>query len=111
MRACQAHLSSSTQATLEINSLFEGTDYSRSLSRARFEELNKDYFHNSMGPVEKYLRDSGIDKHNVHEVVLVGGSTRIPKSMIQEFLNGKETCTTINPDKQSLSVLRFRLRS
>jgi len=94
-------LSSSTQATIEIDSLFEGVDYSCSLSRARFEELNMDYFRNSMGPVEKCLRDSGIDKRNVHEVVLVGGSTRIPKvqSMIQEFFNGKEPCKSINPDE------------
>merc|ERR1711948_204115 len=94
-------LSSSTQATIEIDSLFEGIDYSCSLSRARFEELNIDYFRNSMGPVEKCLRDSGIDKRNVHEVVLVGGSTRIPKvqSMIQEFFNGKEPCKSINPDE------------
>merc|ERR1711941_52752 len=94
-------LSSSTQATIEIDSLFEGIDYSCSLSRARFEELNMDYFRNSMGPVEKCLRDSGIDKRNVHEVVLVGGSTRIPKvqSMIQEFFNGKEPCKSINPDE------------
>merc|ERR1712199_20572 len=85
-------LSSSTQATIEIDSLFDGIDFSCSLSRARFEELNMDYFRNSMGPVEKCLRDSGIDKRNVHEIVLVGGSTRIPKvqSMIQEFFNGKE---------------------
>merc|ERR1740130_2121170 len=85
-------LSSSTQATIEIDSLFDGIDYSCSLSRARFEELNMDYFRNSMGPVEKCMRDSGIDKRNVHEVVLVGGSTRIPKvqAMIQEFFNGKE---------------------
>jgi len=94
-------LSSSTQATIEIDSLFEGVDYSCTLSRARFEELNMDYFRNSMGPVEKCLRDSGIDKKNVHEVVLVGGSTRIPKvqSMIQEFFNGKEPCKSINPDE------------
>merc|ERR1712063_64996 len=72
-------LSSSTQATIEIDSLFDGIDFSCSLSRARFEELNMDYFRNSMGPVEKCLRDSGIDKKNVHEIVLVGGSTRIPK--------------------------------
>merc|ERR1712028_212805 len=77
-------LSSSTQATIEIDSLFEGVDYSCSLSRARFEELNMDYFRNSMGPVEKCMRDSGIDKKNVHEVVLVGGSTRIPK--VQDLL-------------------------
>jgi L1 cell adhesion molecule like protein len=94
-------LSSSTQATIEIDSLFEGIDYSCSLSRARFEELNMDYFRNSMGPVEKCMRDSGIDKRNVHEVVLVGGSTRIPKvqAMIQEFFNGKEPCKSINPDE------------
>merc|ERR1711988_1725691 len=94
-------LSSSTQATIEIDSLFEGIDYSCSLSRARFEELCMDYFRNSMGPVEKCLRDSGIDKKNVHDLVLVGGSTRIPKvqSMIQEFFNGKEPCKSINPDE------------
>jgi len=94
-------LSSSTQATIEIDSLFDGCDYSCSLSRARFEELNMDYFRNSMGPVEKCLRDSGIDKRNVHEVVLVGGSTRIPKvqQLIQEFFNGKEPCRSINPDE------------
>merc|ERR1711881_5455 len=94
-------LSSSTQATIEIDSLFDGVDYTCSLSRARFEELNMDYFRNSMGPVGKCLRDSGIDKRNVHEVVLVGGSTRIPKvqSMIQEFFNGKEPCKSINPDE------------
>merc|ERR1712076_301047 len=70
-------------------------------SRARFEELNMDYFRNSMGPVEKCMRDSGIDKKNVHEIVLVGGSTRIPKvqSMLQEFFNGKEPCKSINPDE------------
>ncbi|CAE7183703.1 unnamed protein product, partial [Symbiodinium pilosum] len=73
-------LSSSTQATIEIDSLFEGIDYSCSLSRARFEELCMDYFRNSMGPVEKCLKDSGIDKKSVHDVVLVGGSTRIPKA-------------------------------
>merc|ERR1712194_577156 len=94
-------LSASTQATIEIDSLFDGIDYSCSLSRARFEELNMDYFRNSMGPVEKTLRDSGIDKRNVHEVVMVGGSTRIPKvqQLIQEFFNGKEPCRSINPDE------------
>ena len=88
-------LSSSTQATIEIDSLFEGIDYSCSLSRARFEELCMDYFRNSMGPVEKCLKDSGIDKKSVHDVVLVGGSTRIPKvqAMIQDkFWAGCEGC-------------------
>jgi len=94
-------LSSSTQATIEIDSLADGIDFSCTLSRARFEELNMDYFRNSMGPVEKCMRDSGIDKKNVHEVVLVGGSTRIPKvqAMIQEFFNGKEPNRSINPDE------------
>ncbi|CDI80166.1 Heat shock protein, related [Eimeria acervulina] len=94
-------LSSSTQATIEIDSLFEGIDYSVSLSRARFEELCMDYFRNSLVPVEKVLKDSGIDKRSVHEVVLVGGSTRIPKiqQLIQEFFNGKEPCRSINPDE------------
>ena len=88
-------LSSSTQATIEIDSLFEGVDYSCSLSRARFEELNMDYFRNSMGPVEKCMRDSGIDKKNVHEVVLVGGSTRIPKvrELLKEYFGGRELNT------------------
>merc|ERR1712088_166333 len=79
-------LSSSTQATIEIDSLFDGIDFSCSLSRARFEELNMDYFRNSMGPVEKCLRDSGIDKRKV-------------QSMIQEFFNGKEPNKSINPDE------------
>ncbi|KAF4694503.1 70-kilodalton heat shock protein [Perkinsus olseni] len=94
-------LSSSTQATIEIDSLYEGIDYSCTLSRARFEELNMDYFRNTMGPVEKVLKDSGIDKKSVNEVVLVGGSTRIPKvqSMIKEFFNGKEPAKSINPDE------------
>jgi len=94
-------LSSSTQATIEIDSLFDGIDYSCTLSRARFEELCMDYFRNSMTPVEKAMKDSGIDKKNVHEVVLVGGSTRIPKvqQLIQEFFNGKEPCRSINPDE------------
>jgi len=94
-------LSSSAQATIEIDSIFEGIDYTCTLTRARFEELNMDYFRNSMGPVEKVLRDSGIDKRNVHEVVMVGGSTRIPKvtQLIQEFFNGKEPCKSINPDE------------
>merc|ERR1712188_7448 len=94
-------LSSSTQATIEIDSLFDGIDYNCNLSRARFEELCMDYFRNSMGPVEKTLRDSGLDKKAIHDIVLVGGSTRIPKvqGLIQEFFNGKEPCRSINPDE------------
>eukprot|EP00930_Biecheleria_cincta_P014983 TRINITY_DN12657_c0_g2_i1.p1 TRINITY_DN12657_c0_g2~~TRINITY_DN12657_c0_g2_i1.p1 ORF type:complete len:642 (-),score=128.57 TRINITY_DN12657_c0_g2_i1:228-2153(-) len=94
-------LSSSTQATIEIDSLFEGIDYSTTISRARFEELNMDYFRDSMAPVEKVIRDSGIDKRQVHEIVLVGGSTRIPKvqQMITDFFYGKQPCKSINPDE------------
>merc|ERR1711998_21274 len=94
-------LSSSTQATIEIDSLFDGCDYSCNLSRARFEELCMDYFRNSMAPVEKALKDSGLDKKSIHDIVLVGGSTRIPKvqSMLQEFFNGKEPNKSINPDE------------
>jgi L1 cell adhesion molecule like protein len=94
-------LSSSTQATIEIDSLFDGIDYSCTLTRARFEELCMDYFRNSISPCEKCLRDSGVDKRQIHDVVLVGGSTRIPKvqQLIQEFFNGKEPNRSINPDE------------
>jgi len=94
-------LSSSTQASIEIDSLYDGMDYSVTLSRARFEELCGDYFRSSLNPVEKCLRDSGIDKKAVHDIVLVGGSTRIPKvqALIQEFFNGKEPNRSINPDE------------
>ena len=78
-------------ATIEIDSLVDGIDFSTSLSRAKFEELCMDYFKNSMQPVEKVLKDSKIDKKDIDEVVLVGGSTRIPKvqSLLTEFMNGK----------------------
>jgi len=94
-------LSSSTQSTIEIDSLFEGIDYTCTISRARFEELCMDYFRNTIGPVEKVLRDASMDKRNIHEIVLVGGSTRIPKvqQLITEFFNGKEPCKSINPDE------------
>lgn len=72
-------LSSSAQASIEIDSLFEGIDFYTSLTRARFEELNMDLFRKCMDPVEKVLRDSNADKGSIHDVVLVGGSTRIPK--------------------------------
>jgi len=94
-------LSSSHQASIEIDSFFEGVDFFTSLSRARFEELNMDLFRKTMDPVEKVLKDSKIAKNRVHDVVLVGGSTRIPKvqTMLQEFFNGKEPCRSINPDE------------
>merc|ERR1712054_34515 len=94
-------LSSSTQAHIEIDSLFEGIDFNSTITRARFEDLNMDYFRKCMEPVEKVLRDSKLSKSQVNEVVLVGGSTRIPKiqSMLSEFFGGKEPCKSINPDE------------
>jgi L1 cell adhesion molecule like protein len=94
-------LSSSTQAHIEIDSLFDGIDYNSTITRARFEDLCMDYFKKCMEPVEKVLRDSKIAKASVDEVVLVGGSTRIPKiqSLLSEFFNGKEPCKSINPDE------------
>jgi len=94
-------LSSSTQAHLEIDSLFDGIDFNSTITRARFEDLCMDYFKKCMEPCEKVLRDAKTSKNQVHEVVLVGGSTRIPKiqSMLSEFFNGKEPCKSINPDE------------
>ncbi|OZJ03611.1 hypothetical protein BZG36_03700 [Bifiguratus adelaidae] len=94
-------LSSAAQTTLEIDSLFEGIDFYTSLTRARFEELNQDLFRSTMEPVEKVLRDAKIDKSSVDEIVLVGGSTRIPKiqKMVSDFFNGKEPNKSINPDE------------
>ncbi|KAL0247998.1 hypothetical protein GEMRC1_003237 [Eukaryota sp. GEM-RC1] len=94
-------LSSSAQTTIEIDSLYEGIDFFVTMTRARFEELCMDLFRGCLDPVERVLRDSKIDKHQVHEVVLVGGSTRIPKiqELIKNFFNGKEPCKTINPDE------------
>jgi len=94
-------LSSSTQAHIEIDSLYEGVDFNSVITRARFEDLNIDYFRKCMEPVEKVLRDSKISKSQVHEVVLVGGSTRIPRvqELLMEFFNGKELNKSINPDE------------
>jgi L1 cell adhesion molecule like protein len=94
-------LSSATQASIELDSLFEGIDFATSITRARFEELNMDLFRKCMDPVEKCLRDAKMDKSTVHEVVLVGGSTRIPKvqQLLQDFFNGKELNKSINPDE------------
>ena len=78
-------LSSSTQAYIEIDSLFEGTDFNSQITRARFEELNMDYFRKTMAPVEKVLRDAKLSKSEVDEIVLVGGSSRIPKDTISLF--------------------------
>jgi len=94
-------LSSSTQTSIEIDSLYEGIDFYTSITRARFEELNSDLFRNVIEPVEKVLNDSKLDKSSIHEIVLVGGSTRIPKiqSLVSSFFNGKEPSKSINPDE------------
>jgi L1 cell adhesion molecule like protein len=94
-------LSSSTQAFIEIDGLFEGVDFTSSITRARFEDLCIDYFKNTLEPVEKVLRDAKMSKGQVHEVVLVGGSTRIPKvqQLLSEFFNGKTLNKSINPDE------------
>uniref|UniRef100_A0A8W8MVX8 Heat shock cognate 71 kDa protein n=1 Tax=Magallana gigas TaxID=29159 RepID=A0A8W8MVX8_MAGGI len=94
-------LSSSSQASIEIDSLFEGIDFYTSITRARFEELNADLFRGTMEPVEKALRDAKLDKAQIHDIVLVGGSTRIPKiqKLLQDFFNGKELNKSINPDE------------
>lgn len=94
-------LSSSTQASIEIDSLFEGIDFYTSITRARFEELNADLFRGTLEPVEKALRDAKMDKASIHDIVLVGGSTRIPKvqKLLQDFFNGRELNKSINPDE------------
>jgi len=94
-------LSSSTQASIEIDSLHEGVDFYTNITRARFEELCIDLFRGCLEPVEKVLRDAKLSKSQVHEIVLVGGSTRIPKvqQLLQDFFNGKELNKSINPDE------------
>ena len=95
------HLSSSLQATIEIDELEPGFDFKDTLSRAKFEELNMDLFKKTMAPVEKVMEDSGFKKSEISEVVLVGGSTRIPKvqTLIKDYFNGKEPNKGINPDE------------
>merc|ERR1712170_137665 len=94
-------LSASAQANIEIDSLFEGIDFYTTITRARFEEMCADLFRGTLDPVEKALRDSKLDKASIHDVVLVGGSTRIPKvqKLLSEFFNGKELNKSINPDE------------
>merc|ERR1712170_303614 len=94
-------LSSAPQAFIEIDSLFDGIDFNSTIARAKFEEMDMGLFRKTMEPVEKVLRDAKISKKDVDEIVLVGGSTRIPKiqTMLQEFFNGKEPNKSINPDE------------
>merc|ERR1719269_279013 len=94
-------LSSTHQARLEIEALFGGVDLDEQLTRAKFEQLNADLFKKTLGPVKNVMDDSGLKKTQVDEVVLVGGSTRIPKvqALIKDFFNGKEPNRGINPDE------------
>lgn len=94
-------LSSQHQARLEIEGLMDGTDFSETLTRARFEELNLDLFKKTLGPVQKVLEDADMSKSEVDEIVLVGGSTRIPKvqQLLKEYFDGKEPSKGVNPDE------------
>lgn len=94
-------LSSATSACVEVDSLFEGTDFNSTITRAKFENLCDSLFRKTMKPVEQVLRDAKMSKSQIHEVVLVGGSTRIPRiqQLLSEFFDGKELCKSINPDE------------
>jgi L1 cell adhesion molecule like protein len=94
-------LSSSNRASIELDSLFEGIDFYTSITRARFAELNADLFRSTMETVAKSLQDAKMDKIHIHDILLVGGSTRIPKvqNLLQDFFNGKELNMSINPEE------------
>jgi len=94
-------LSASTQSTIEVDGLAEGHDLSLTMTRAKFESLCDSQFRSCMGPVEQVLRDAKMDKNSIHEIVLVGGSSRIPKvqQLLKDYFNGKELCQSINPDE------------
>lgn len=102
--ACESakkSLSSATSATIEIDGLFEGTDFLSSITRAKFESLCDSFFIRCMAPIEQVLKDAKMSKSDIHEIVLVGGTTRIPKiqQLLSELFNGKELCKSINPDE------------
>ncbi|EEC14892.1 heat shock protein, putative, partial [Ixodes scapularis] len=94
-------LSSSTEASIEIDALFDGIDFYSKITRARFEEMCMDLFRSTLEPVEKALQDSKLGKSQIHEIVLVGGSTRIPRiqKLLKDFFNGKDLAMSINPDE------------
>jgi heat shock protein 5 len=99
--AAKRQLSSQLEARVEVDNLVEGVDFSEKITRAKFEELNADLFKGTLTPVQKVLEDGKLKKSDVHEIVLVGGSTRIPKvqQLIKDFFNGKEPNRGINPDE------------
>lgn len=94
-------VSSQMSVRVEIESFFDGEDFSETLTRAKFEELNLDLFKRTIKPVEQVLKDAGVGKHEIHDIVLVGGSTRIPKviQLLEDFFNGKKASKGINPDE------------
>jgi len=94
-------LSSTHQTRIEIEAVIDGKDFSETLTRARFEEINNDLFKSTLDPVKQVLEDGGLKKNQIDEIVLVGGSTRIPKvqEMIKDFFNGKEPNRGVNPDE------------
>jgi L1 cell adhesion molecule like protein len=94
-------LSSTSTASIELDSLYDGIDFSSNLTRARLDELCSDFYKQTLTSVEKVLLDSGFGKGDIHDIVLVGGSSRIPKiqEMLSDFFNGKELCKSVNPDE------------
>merc|ERR1719309_990375 len=94
-------LSTQYQVKVEIESFFDGEDFAETLSRAKFEELNMELFKSTLKPVKRVLEDAGMQKDEINEIVLVGGSTRIPKiqQLVKEFFDKKEPSTGINPDE------------
>jgi heat shock 70kDa protein 1/2/6/8 len=99
-------LSTQTSTTIDCEALAKGEDFSTTISRAKFEELNLDLFKKTLTPVTQVLKDSGMSKNDVHQVILVGGSTRIPKiqDMLSEFFGGKTLNKSINPDEAVVST-------
>lgn len=94
-------LSSQTQASIEVESFFEGVDLSEVMTRAKFEDLNSDLFRSVLGPVERALQDAKLSKGQIDEIVMVGGSSRIPKvqELVKSYFNGKTLCQSVNPDE------------
>ena len=94
-------LSNSNQTIIELDSIYDGLDFSTTLSRAKFEDICSDLFRKCVDPIDRVIRDSGVSKSMIHDIVMVGGSTRIPKiqKLISEYFNGKELCKSINPDE------------